>query len=135
MLLKNHSLRDGERLVFIDALRVSAIVFVIIHHAAQAYGPTGGFWPVHDRSQNDWFTPFYTANAAFGMGLMFLIAGYFVPPSYARKGARGFLGGRWRRLGVPLAVLVLLVHLPAVYLVGGRPPPIEFIRGLYERGW
>jgi hypothetical protein len=36
---------DEKRLAFIDALRVAAIAFVIIHHAAQAYGPTGGFWP------------------------------------------------------------------------------------------
>src|SRR6201997_4639671 len=90
---------DEKRLVFIDALRVAAIAFVIIHHAAQAHGPTGGSWPVHDRAQSDWFTPFYTANAAFGMGLMFLLAGYFVPPSYDRKGARRFLRGRWLRIG------------------------------------
>ena len=96
MASQANSLQDPEekRLVFIDALRVAAIIFVIIHHAAQAYGPTGGFWPVHDRAQNDWFTPFYTANAAFGMGLMFFLAGYFVPPSYDRKGARRFLRRR-----------------------------------------
>src|SRR6516164_5343891 len=87
--------KDDKRLAFIDALRVAAIVFVIIHHAAQAYGPTGGFWPVHDRAQSVWFAPFYTANAAFGMGLMFLLAGYFVPPSCDRKGARRFIKGRW----------------------------------------
>jgi peptidoglycan/LPS O-acetylase OafA/YrhL len=95
MASQANSLHDPKekRLVFIDALRVAAIDFVIIHHAAQAYGPTGGFWPVHDRAQSDWFAPFYTANAAFGMGLMFLLAGYFVPPSYGRKGARRFLRG------------------------------------------
>ena len=127
--------KDEKRLVFIDALRVLAIVFVIIHHAAQAYGPTGGFWPVHDRAQGGWFAPFYTANAAFGMGLMFLLAGYFVPPSYDRKGARLFLGSRWRRIGIPLASLVLLVHLPVVYLLAGMPALPQFLRGLYERGW
>src|SRR5215475_13669662 len=126
---------EEKRLIFIDALRVAAIVFVIVHHAAQAYGPTGGFWPVHDRAQSGWFAPFYTANAAFGMGLMFLLAGYFVPPSYDRKGARLFLGGRWRRIGIPLASLVLLVHLPVVYLIAGMPAPLQFLQGLYERGW
>src|SRR5262249_2482724 len=60
--MASHAQKDENRLFFIDALRVAAIVFVIIHHAAQAYGPTGGFWPVHDRAQSDWFTPFYTAN-------------------------------------------------------------------------
>jgi len=126
---------DEKRLLYIDVLRVAAIVFVVVHHAAQAYGPTGGFWPVHDRAQSDWFTPFYTVNAAFGMGLMFLLAGYFVPPSYDRKGARLFLTGRWRRIGVPLSILVLLVNLPVVYLIGGAPQPLQFLISLYERGW
>ena len=134
---QDDSLRHGEtgRLVFIDALRVAAIVFVIVHHAAQAYGPTGGSWPVHDRQQSEWFTPFYTANAAFGMGLMFLLAGYFAPPSYDRKGARLFLAGRWLRIGVPLVSLVLLLHLPVAYMLAGRPAPLQFLQGLYERGW
>jgi hypothetical protein len=63
MASQANSLHDVEesRLVFIDLLRVAAIAFVIIHHSALAYGPTGGFWPVHDRSQSDWFTPFYTS--------------------------------------------------------------------------
>jgi glucan biosynthesis protein C len=137
MASQANSLHDPEekRLVFIDALRVAAIVFVIIHHAAQAYGPTGGFWPVHDRAQSDWFTPFYTANAAFGMGLMFLLAGYFVPPSYDQKGARRFLKGRWLRIGIPLVSLVLLLHLPVVYMLAGMPAPLQFFEGLYERGW
>jgi glucans biosynthesis protein C len=127
---------NGEpRLVFIDALRVAVIVFVIVHHAAQAYGPTGGFWPIHDRAQSGWFSPFYTANAAFGMGLMFLLAGYFVPASCDHRGPLDFLRRRWARIGIPLASLALLVHLPAAYLTGTRPPPSEFIQQLYERGW
>jgi hypothetical protein len=30
---------------------------------------------------------------------------------------------------------VLLVHLPLVYLLGGRPRPLQFLAGLYEQGW
>jgi surface polysaccharide O-acyltransferase-like enzyme len=127
--------KDGRRLVFIDALRVAAIAFVIIHHAAQAYGPTGGFWPVHDRGQSGWFAPFYTANAAFGMGLLFLLAGYFVPQAYDRKGAWLFLKERFGRIGIPLAAFALLVHLPMAYLLAGSPAPRQFLYSLYERGW
>jgi hypothetical protein len=36
-----------ERLVFVDVLRVAIIAFAIVHHAAQAYFLSGGFWPVH----------------------------------------------------------------------------------------
>jgi surface polysaccharide O-acyltransferase-like enzyme len=122
-------------LIFIDALRVSAVAFVIVHHAAQAYGPTGGFWPVHDQAQSAWFLPFYYANAAFGMGLLFLVAGYFTDASYERKGAQRFLTERWVRIGVPLVTLILLVQLPAVYLIGSPPSPGAFIRYVYEHGW
>ena len=31
-----------QRLDFIDALRVTIIAFVIVHHAAMAYGPAPG---------------------------------------------------------------------------------------------
>jgi hypothetical protein len=65
------------RLVFLDVLRVLVISMVIIHHVAQAYGPTGGFWPVRDAATSEWFRPFYTVNAAVGLGMLFLIAGYF----------------------------------------------------------
>ncbi len=124
-----------ERLIFVDALRVAIVMFVIVHHAAQAYGPTGGMWPLHDEAQSDWFRPFYTVNAAFGLGLLFLLAGYFVPSSYERKGPRRFLRERWVRIGVPLVSFALLIHLPAVYLLGPHPAPGEFIRWLYEHGW
>jgi peptidoglycan/LPS O-acetylase OafA/YrhL len=127
--------RQAGRLAFIDALRVAAVAFVIIHHAAQAYGPTGGFWPVHDRAQSAWFAPFYTANAAFGMGLLFLVAGYFTNASVETKGPARFLRERWLRIGLPLATVVLLVNLPAVYLVQAPPSPAAFLRHLYERGW
>jgi hypothetical protein len=82
--------RQAGRLIFIDALRVALVAFVIVHHAAQAYGPTGGFWPVHDHAQSDWFNPFYTVNAAFGMGLLFLVAGYFTDASLEREGPGAF---------------------------------------------
>jgi glucan biosynthesis protein C len=89
------------RLACLDALRVAIIMMVIVDHAAQAYGPTGGASPVHDRAHSDWFRPFLTVNAAVGLGLLFLLAGYLVPRSYDRKGARRFLADRWARLGVP----------------------------------
>lgn len=126
---------DGERLIFADVLRVAIVAMVIVHHAAQAYGPTGGVWPVEDEVTSDWFLPFYTANAAVGLGLLFLLAGYFTGRSYDRKGAGRFLRERWGRIGVPLVVFVLGVHLPLAYLVEGLPAPDDLVRSLYEDGW
>ncbi|HEY6689044.1 MAG TPA: acyltransferase family protein [Propionibacteriaceae bacterium] len=124
-----------ERLVFVDVLRVAIIVMVIAHHAAQAYGPTGGTWPITDPQNSDWFRPFYTVNAAVGMGLLFLLAGYFVPRAYDRKGLYRFLKDRWLRIGLPLVTFMLAVHVPVVYLLAGRPALSEFIGSLYNSGW
>jgi hypothetical protein len=70
------------------------------------------------------------------LGLLFFLAGYFVPRAYDRKGAARFLKERWWRVGLPLTVFVLLVHVPVVYLIESpRPPFGEFIRSLYASGW
>lgn len=111
------------RLVFLYALRGLIISMVIIHHAAQAYGPTCGFWPVEDPATTNWFRLFYTVNAAVGLGLLFLLAGFLLPGSYERKGPRLFLKERWARLGVPLVFFILVVHVPLVHLVRRRPDP------------
>ncbi len=128
------TLQPESRLVFLDALRVGIIVMVIIHHAAQAYGPTGGAWPVTDTAQSDWFRPFYAVNASVGLGLLFLLAGYLIPRSYDRKGAGRFLNERWKRLGVPLLVFALGVHLPALYLFLSQPPLAEFFALIWDSG-
>jgi len=126
----------GGRLVFVDVLRVAVIVGVVAHHAAQAYGPTGGEWVLADQANSRWFEPFYLVNAAFGMGLLFLLAGYFVPKAYDRKGAGRFLKERWLRVGVPMTIFILVVHLPIVYLLEEpRLSAGDFVRSLYDGGW
>lgn len=127
---------DDDRLVYVDVLRVALIVLVVAHHSAQAYGPTGGDWPVEDRANSDWLGPFFAVNAAVGLGLLFLLAGYFVPRSYDRKGASRFVRDRWQRIGVPLAFSALVVHLPVVYLMESpRPSFGDHLRSQYDDGW
>ena len=69
------------------------------------------------------------------MCLPFFLAGYFVPRSYDRKGLGHFPKQRWSRIGLPLLIFALEVHVPVVYLLAGRPPPATFIGSLYEGGW
>jgi glucan biosynthesis protein C len=126
---------DGGRLIFVDVLRVAVIVMVVAHHSAQPYGPTGGAWPVADPENLEWLGSFFLVNAAFGMGLLFLLAGYFVPRSYDRKGTKRFLEDRWARIGLPLTMFALLVHVPVAYLLAPeRLGLTEFMRSLYESG-
>lgn len=125
----------GGRLVFVDVLRVGLIVLVIAHHAGQTYGPTGGDWPVTETESIDWLGSFFAVNAAFFMGLLFLLAGYFVPRSYDRRGIGDFLKGRWKRIGVPLIVVTLLLQIPGAYSVDEDSSGFgEFLRNAYHNG-
>jgi peptidoglycan/LPS O-acetylase OafA/YrhL len=40
------SLMPAHRLFYLDTLRIVLTILVIAHHVGQAYGPTGGYWPV-----------------------------------------------------------------------------------------
>lgn len=94
---------------FVQWLRVILIVLVVAHHAGQAYGPTGGEWPVDDPAKSPWLGLFFMFNAAFFMGFFFLISGYFVRASYDRKGATRFLQERLVRLGLPLIFVTVFI--------------------------
>jgi hypothetical protein len=93
-------------------------VLVIAHHAGQAYGPTGGAWPIFDAQRAGILGPFFSVNAGFFMGLFFLISGLFVPAAFDRKGARAFLQDRLVRFGAPLVIIGLAIG----YLTG---KPVE----------
>lgn len=94
------------RLGWIDAIRAFLAILVVVHHAGQPYGG-GGEWPIQESARSDVLNVFFPVNAAFFMGLFFLIAAYFFPTSCDRKGAGAFLRDRVVRLGVPLLVVGL----------------------------
>jgi peptidoglycan/LPS O-acetylase OafA/YrhL len=78
-----------QRLYYLDHLKVCLTVLVIMHHAGQAYGDGGGwaYTPSNPAEFMPWIWHFFSTNAAFFMGLFFLISGYFVPASYDKQGA------------------------------------------------
>ena len=61
----------------LDNLKVFLTVMVIFHHAGQAYGD-GGDWPYHPSNPAEYMPEiwrFFSTNAAYLMGLFFLISG------------------------------------------------------------
>src|ERR1039457_2948909 len=52
---------------------------------------------------------------AFFMGLLFLIAGYFVPGAFDRKGLGHFLRDRSVRLGIPSLIYMVAIQPLIVY--------------------
>jgi peptidoglycan/LPS O-acetylase OafA/YrhL len=115
-----------SRLFYLDHLRVLLTVLVVLHHVAVTYGNIPIWYytePARDAT-GAVLGLFNLFNQAFFMGFFFLIAGYFVPGSYDRKGGRAFLRDRLGRLGIPL--LVFLVVLGPV-LAAGLYPKIHAI--------
>lgn len=110
------AVRAPARLVFLDNVKVGLTVLVIAHHAGQAYGPTGGAWPIFNPERARILGPFFHTNASYFMGLFFLISAYFVPSAYDRKGAAAFLKDKFRRLGIPLAIWIFLVAPVLIFL-------------------
>jgi len=113
---------NGSRMLFVDNLRILLISMVLVVHLDDTYGAIGS-WDYHDPATNLLTgTLLSIPNAigmASGMGFFFLLAGYFTPGSYDRKGPRAFLQDRLMRLGLPLLLYDLLIHPLVVYIGGG----------------
>ena len=108
------------RLFFFDNLRVFAMAMVIAHHVGQAYGPTGGWWPIQEPVRAEVMGAFFMVNRSFGMSLFFMIAGYFTVMSCDRVGPRAFLKNRLTRLGIPTLVFGLIVMALQVFVIGAK---------------
>ena len=112
--------RSAERLLFIDNIRWVMIILVVLHHLNNTYGQVGGWYYIEnhpvDPVSKIVLTMAVSFSQAYFMGLLFLIAGYFVPAAYDRKGAARFLRDRAIRLGVP-ALLFMAVLYPLIMLI------------------
>jgi glucan biosynthesis protein C len=113
---------QGKRLLFVDNLRILLISMVLVVHLDDTYGAIGS-WYYHDPG-NNLLTGILLSipNAigmASGMGIFFLIAGYFTPGSYDRKGPKSFLRDRLVRLGIPVLIYGLLLDPLVVYIARG----------------
>ncbi|MEU9121637.1 acyltransferase family protein [Streptomyces sp. NPDC048506] len=100
------------RLEYVDNLRIALTALVVLHHVAVTYGNIPAWYytePAKDGS-GLLLDIAVTFNQAFFMGFFFMIAGYFTPASYDRKGARPFLRDRLKRLGIPLLAFILLIR-------------------------
>ena len=101
------------RLFYLDNLRTFVIACVIMHHLAVTYSGLGSWYYQDTRGLNAlsavWFTFYLTFQQAYFMGLMFLIAGYFVAGSFDRRGAGSFVVERLRRLGIPTLIYMVVI--------------------------
>jgi glucan biosynthesis protein C len=103
-----------SRLFFVDHLRAALVTLVVLHHVALVYGAAEqSFYyfepPFDDPLAFLVLLVFVLSNQAWFMGAFFLLAGYFTPGSFDRKGPGSFLKGRLLRLGIPLIIFYFVL--------------------------
>ncbi len=112
---------QGKRLLFIDNLRILLICGVLVVHLNTTYAPLGS-WYYQDPGANQLTFALLSFPSLIGvacMGLFFLLAGYFTPGSYDRKGGASFVRDRLVRLGIPVLIYGLLLDPLVVYIASG----------------
>jgi fucose 4-O-acetylase-like acetyltransferase len=125
--------------VYLDNLAAAAIVLIVVHHAGLPYG-MGGRWYFQSPTWQYRLWPFFAANAAFALPLLFLVSGYLLPIAHRLWGSGRFVGRCLLRLGVPLVVYALaLVPLMsyaryAQLRQGVVPTYWAYLSGPYLRG-
>jgi glucans biosynthesis protein C len=107
------TLPNKSHLLFIDNLRTTLITLVILLHVAITYGAEGQ-WYYHeggDVSNVMFIIMMFVAaiGSAFVLGMFLMLAGYFTPRSYDRKGFGVFILDRIKRLLIPLAFYEILI--------------------------
>lgn len=134
--LADHSRVDGKaaaRSGGIDVIRVLMTMLVILHHTAISYGGAGGwFWRQEPDGSNLVLVLFNAINQSYFMGLFFLLAGYYTPQSYDRKGATRFLTDRVFRLGLPLLAFFFVLH-PLTVAIARTGEGHAFWRGWWDQ--
>jgi hypothetical protein len=101
------------RMLYVDNLRWSMIILVLSMHAADTYSPLGSWYFVDRKPLSPValfaFAAWQMYLQSFFMGLLFFLAGFFVPGSYERKGPLQFVRERAFRLGLPVLFYMFLL--------------------------
>ncbi|KXK63952.1 acyltransferase [Micromonospora rosaria] len=119
---------------YLDNLRVAMILMVVIHHAAQPYGPAD-WWYFQGDGHAPGLATLSAVGGAFRMSLLFFVAAFFVPRAADRRGGWGFLRGRLTRLGIPFLVgsATIIPVLTYIYYREYRDhPPLSFPRYYFD---
>jgi peptidoglycan/LPS O-acetylase OafA/YrhL len=99
---------------WVDNLRTLMIVLVFNMHACVTYSHVGSWYynapPEPSLGMKIPFVFWQAHLQAFFMGLLFFIAGYYAERSAAKASAGRFLRERFRRLGIPTLIYMLVLH-------------------------
>ena len=112
-----------ERLHALDAVRGFALLLGVAFHATLSFLPSPQhvpLWIVMDSSRSLALAVLFHVLHTFRMTVFFLIAGFFAHMSLHKRGTKGFVLERLKRIGIPLVVgwPVLIAAILAVSIWG-----------------
>ena len=108
------SVQPAQRRHDLDALRAFAMLLGIVLHASLAY--IGIQWIVSDEQTSPALSVAVSAIHGFRMPLFFLLSGFFTAMLYQRRGPKGLIAHRLKRIALPLAIGTVTVE-PAIWVV------------------
>ncbi|MDR3472182.1 MAG: acyltransferase family protein, partial [Devosia sp.] len=120
-----------ERMHALDAVRGLALVLGVVFHAAFSFVPSRApIWVVADSHPSLTLGIAFFSLHVFRMTTFFMIAGFFARMSLGRRGVKGFVADRLRRIAIPLVVgwpllfaAIVAVSLWAVMSARHGAPP------------
>jgi len=121
----DHAGAAPERLHALDAVRGFALLLGIVLHATLSFIPAPSrIWIIQDNHPSMTLGALFFAIHIFRMTTFFLIAGFFAHMSFHRRGARGFIKDRFKRIAVPLLVgwpILFAAMVPVVFWAASFP--------------
>jgi len=102
---------SSQKMYFFDALRVIAMLCVIIYHAVASYSTVVPYWNLHDPATDVSADIIRILFDVFMMPTFFFIAGYFGIKSLQRHSSRKFLKAKFKRL-IFYWIFIVLIILP-----------------------
>ncbi|MGD9968095.1 MAG: acyltransferase family protein [Hyphomonadaceae bacterium] len=126
---------NGTRFHALDAVRGGALVLGVFFHAILAFLPGQQLWVVADQSRSVELSVLFYVLHIFRMTVFFVLAGFFARLLLKKRGMRGFIANRAKRIIAPLAMfwpvsiaaIIAVAIWAAVQANGGvmpeGPPP------------
>lgn len=125
------SFEPGERLHALDAVRALALILGVFLHATMSFLPGQQLWVVADVERSEVMGGTFFLLHIFRMSMFFFVAGFFARLSVQKRGMRGFVTDRAKRIVVPLvagwpiliALIVTIAAWAGLRMNGALPPP------------
>lgn len=108
-------MQPASRQVYLDWLRIFAILGVLFFHAAMPFAAEE-WWHIKNKETSNVLLEFNFWLSRFRMPLLFFISGAVSFYMMQKRSALSFIGLRFRRLFIPLFFAMLVIVPPQVYM-------------------